>query len=103
MAADPELQFENPFICTFDKKLERLEEYEDALLKTDRLKKENRRKQQTICRMQGSLTQSYFLWDAQEHKTARGIHYELEGREKEEESENLEEIEKIYKDMAGAQ
>ena len=53
--------------------------------------------------MQGSLTQSYFLWDAQQHKTARGIHYELESRVKEEESENMEEIEKIYKEMAGAQ
>jgi hypothetical protein len=43
------------------------------------------------------------LWDAQEHKVARTLHYELEGREKEEESENMEEIDKIYNEMAGAQ
>jgi len=53
--------------------------------------------------MQGSLSQSYFLWDAQEHKIARTLHYELEGREKEEESDDLEEIDKIYNEMAGAQ
>lgn len=43
------------------------------------------------------------MWDAQEHKVARTLHYELEGREKEEESENMEEIDKIYNEMAGAQ
>lgn len=50
--------------------------------------------------MQGSLSQSYYLWDAQQHKTARKIYYELEGRIKEEESDNQEEIDEIYNEMA---
>jgi hypothetical protein len=64
LGADPDLQFENPYICTFDKKLEQLYEYEETLLLVDKNKKENRRGLQTICRMVGSLSQSYFLWDA---------------------------------------
>jgi hypothetical protein len=80
LAADPDLQFDNPFICTPMKKLAQLYDFEETLLTIDKSKKENRRGLQTICRMQGSLSQSYFLWDAQQHKLAREIYYELENR-----------------------
>ena len=53
---DPDLQFSNPSICTYAKKLEQLYDFEETLLKNDKEMKENRRGLQTICRMQGSLT-----------------------------------------------
>ena len=74
---DPDLMFDNPRIYTYDKKLEQLYEFEDELLKEDRIQKENRRGLQTICRMQGSNSQSYFLYDAQTLKMAQNIYYEL--------------------------
>jgi hypothetical protein len=68
-----------------------------VLLKNDKQMKENRRGLQTICRMQGSLTQSYFLWDNHEYGLARKIYYDLENRKKEDDGDdNYEEIEKIY-------
>ena len=63
LANDPELQFNNPNIYTFKKKLEMLENFEEDLFKNDKACKENRRGIQTICRMQGSITQSYFMLD----------------------------------------
>ena len=39
--------------------------------------KENRRGLQTICRMKGSNSQSYFLFDSQITKIDRNIYYEL--------------------------
>ena len=55
LANDPELQFDNKFIYTYEKKLETLDRFEEDLLKNDKLKKENRRGFQTICRIQGSI------------------------------------------------
>lgn len=75
--ADPDLQFDDPKIYTYDKKLEQLYEFEDELLRVDRIQKENRRGLQTICRMQGSNSQSYFLQNSQTLKIAREIFYEL--------------------------
>lgn len=97
---DPDLQFENPYICTYKKKLEQLYEYEEKLLIVDKNKKENRRGLKAICRLQGSLTQSYFLWDAQQHKVARKLYYELEGREEEVVSDHQEEIDAVYSELA---
>lgn len=48
-----------------------LENFEEDLLKNDKTSKENRRGIQTICRMQGSITQSYFMLDQYDYKTAR--------------------------------
>ena len=48
---DPDLQFSNPAICTYAKKLEQLYDFEETLLKNDKTMKENRRGLQTICRM----------------------------------------------------
>lgn len=53
--------------------------------------------------MQGSLSQSYFLWDAQQHSLAKKIYYELEGLEPEEVSDNESELNEIYQDMTAAQ
>ena len=99
LAVDPDLQFDNPFICTFMKKLEQLSEFEDTLLAMDKSKKENRRGLQTICRLQGSLTQSYFLLDAQQHKLARKIYYELESREEIVDYDDHSELEDNYAHM----
>lgn len=48
---DPDLQFDNPYIYTYEKKLMMLDKFEEDLIKNDRAKKENRRGIQTICRM----------------------------------------------------
>lgn len=76
LANDPDLKFDDPNICTYEKKLEQLYEFEDDLLREDRILKENRRGLQTICRMTGG-TQSYFLFDAEIMQIAREIYYEL--------------------------
>ena len=55
--------------------MEALENFEEDLLKNDKARKENRRGIQTICRMQGSITQSYFMLDQYEYRTARDIYY----------------------------
>ena len=39
---DPDLQFSNPAICTYAKKLEQLYDFEETLLKNDKTMKENR-------------------------------------------------------------
>jgi hypothetical protein len=49
--------------------------------------------------MQGSLSQSYFLWDAQSNDLARKLFYELESRPKVVEEDNSEELEEIYQEM----
>ena len=40
---DPDLQFDNPYIYTYEKKLVMLDKFEEELIKNDRAKKENRR------------------------------------------------------------
>ena len=49
--------------------------------------------------MQGSLTQSYFLWDNNEYDLARKLFYELESRPRNTETDNQEEIDQIYQEM----
>ena len=53
--------------------------------------------------MQGSASQSYFLWDAQENKVARKLFYDLENREAEVVEDNAEEIEAMYFELAAKQ
>lgn len=43
LAKDPDLQFDNQQIYTHNRKLEKLAEFEEALIKEDKSKKENRR------------------------------------------------------------
>ena len=49
--------------------------------------------------MQGSITQSYFLWDAVQHRDSREIFYELENREEEQIETNQSELEEVYEHM----
>ena len=81
------------------KKLEQLYEYEETLLSIDKSKKENRRGLQTICRMQGSITQSYFLLDATQHQEVRKIFYELEAKEEEQVETNQSELDEVFESM----
>ena len=53
--------------------------------------------------MQGSLSQSYFLWDAQQNKVARKLYYDLENKEEEEVSDHAQSIENMYFEMAEKQ
>ena len=69
----------------------------------DKNRKENRRGLKSICRMQGSLSQSYFLWDAQQNKVARKLYYDLENREEEVVSDHAESMENMYLEMAAKQ
>ena len=69
----------------------------------DMHRKQNRRGLKSICRMQGSLSQSYFLWDAQQNKVARKLYYDLENKEEEEVSDHAQSIEDMYFEMAEKQ
>jgi len=55
-----------------------LEENYDLLLKADKNRKDNRTGKQDICRMAGSITQSYFLLDAPQYKVGRKIYYNFD-------------------------
>jgi len=58
-----------------------LVEFQDELITADKNRKENRQGIQDICRMTGSLSQSYFIFDAQEYRVGRKIYYGLEKEE----------------------
>lgn len=53
--------------------------------------------------MTGSLSQSYFLWDAQQNKIAREIYYRLENQEESDSDDNDSELEEIYLGMLAKQ
>jgi len=54
-----------------------LEKFEEDLVKNDKGRKENRRGILTICRMQGSIAQTYFMMDQMQYNVARKIYYGL--------------------------
>jgi len=58
-------------------KLDLLVKNYDVLIKADKSQKENRTGKQQICRMQGSVTQSYFILDVPSNKVGRQIYYEI--------------------------
>ena len=58
--------------------MQKLVEHFDDLTKADKNRKENRRGIQEICRMTGSLSQSYFIFDSQQYKVARKIYYGID-------------------------
>ena len=68
---DEDLSFDDPEIFTYAKKLSDLYDNELGLIVADKQRKENRRGIQTICRMQGSMTQSYFMLDYKDYQVAR--------------------------------
>lgn len=77
----PDVQFDNQEIYTYNKQIKLLVEYQDELIQADKDRKDNRRGIQDICRMSGSLTQSYFIFDSQEYKVGRKIYYGMQGKE----------------------
>jgi len=72
---NPEMQFDDPRIYNFERKMKLLVQNQDQLIKADKARPNNRRGIQEICRMTGSLTQSYFIFDSQKFKEARKIYY----------------------------
>jgi len=74
LSKDPELAFDDPSIYTYTKKLEKLNTYENELIKQDRDRLENRLGLQTICRISGSISQSYFVFDNRDFEVAHKIY-----------------------------
>lgn len=77
----PALQFD-----TFDhtRRIRLLIENEEDLIKNDKARPDNRRGVQEVCRMTGSLTQSYFIFDSVEYKVGRKIYYGLDDENQQE-------------------
>jgi hypothetical protein len=69
-----DVQFDNPRYWPYPKKMKILVEFQDELILADKSRKENRQGIQDICRMTGSLSQSYFIFDAQQYKVGRKIY-----------------------------
>ena len=74
------------------KKMKLLIEFQDELIQADLNRKENRQGIKDICRMTGSLSQSYFIFDAQQYQVGRKIYYGLEQEQEVVEEENLNDI-----------
>lgn len=71
----PEIQFENPLCYTHKRKIKLLVEFQDELIQADKDREDNKQGIPDICRMTGSLTQSYFIFDAVQFKVGRKIYY----------------------------
>ena len=67
-----------------------LVEFSDELIAADKNRKENRQGIQDICRMTGSLSQSYFIFDAQQFKVGRKIYYGIDMTEENDDLNDLE-------------
>lgn len=67
--------FESATLYPPQVKIQILEEKYDLLIKADKARKDNRSGLQQICRMTGSITQSYFILDAPQNKVGRKIYY----------------------------
>ena len=65
--------------------------FEEDLMKNDKTKKENRKGIQTICRMRGSISQSYFMLDQPDFDVARDIYYGYQVPGEFDDPENIEE------------
>jgi hypothetical protein len=76
-----DVDFNNRKFYPHTKMMKLLVEFQDELITADKNRKENRQGIQDICRMTGSLSQSYFIFDAQEYRVGRKIYYGLEKEE----------------------
>mmetsp|Transcript_4428 Transcript_4428/g.6516 ORF Transcript_4428/g.6516 Transcript_4428/m.6516 type:complete len:83 (+) Transcript_4428:7050-7298(+) len=65
-------------LFTHEIRLEKLVKFYDDLIRADKARKENRAGVQEICRMTGSLSQSYFIFDSQMFQVARKIYFSLD-------------------------
>lgn len=76
---DPDRQYSNRNIYTYEKMLQQLCDHQVQLI---RQHKDHDPTSNGICRMKGQ-TQSYFIFDAQNSKVARKIYYAIEAEEDE--------------------
>ena len=60
----------------YTKKLKKLKTHYDDLINADKNRRENRKGQQEICRLSGSETQSFFIFDCAKYKIARKLYFE---------------------------
>lgn len=102
--ADPDLKFED---YTYEKKFQMLEQYQNDLIVQDKRRIENRKSVQTVIRMKGGMTQTYFIFDSQSFKVSSGIFYK--DIEEENENRHLSELEEFiesednYNENSGTQ
>ena len=75
-------------------KIEKLYHHQRELIAADKARKENRQGVQTVCRMVGSLTQSYFVLDNQQFKIARQLYFGIDEVEDGEEDQKIEGLDK---------
>ena len=85
---DEELDFENDEVYNTQKKMQKLVEHQDDLIRLDKERLDNRLKLQTICKLMGSEAQTYFMYDCPRLKVASKIFYQLEKEQDQEFSEN---------------
>jgi len=77
LQSHPDLRFDDPKCFDHVRKMKLLVEHEEDLIKNDKERQDNRRGVQEICRMTGSLSQSYFIFDSNNYKVGRKIYYGL--------------------------
>jgi len=65
-------------IYNHEERLKKLIDFYDDLIRADKGRKENRTGVQEICRMMGSLSQSYFIFDSTQFAVAREIYFSLD-------------------------
>ena len=74
-------RFNNEKVYTAEAKMIELVQHQEDLIKADKARKENRQGVQEVCRMMGSLAQSYFIFDSQQYKVARKIYYGVDDQD----------------------
>jgi hypothetical protein len=72
--------FNDPSIYTHEIKMKKLIELQEDLIDID-IEKNGGKSE--VCRMTGSRSQSYFIFDSQQYKVANKIYYSMEQYEKE--------------------
>ena len=84
--------FDDINIFTYEIRMQKLIQHYDSLILADKARKENRNGVQEICRMTGSLTQSYFIFDSQNYKVARKIYYGIDDQVEQDEDDDIQGI-----------
>ena len=73
-----DVQFDDLEHFPHERKLKILTEYQEDLIQADKDQKDNRGDIQRICRMTGSLAQSYFIFDSYNYKVGRKIYFSVQ-------------------------
>lgn len=92
LAHSDEVQFDDKELFPFERQLRVLQELQEDLIIADKERKDNRRGVQEICRMTGSLTQSYFVFDSQNYKIGRKIFYGMAAKEETQDDDVLSDL-----------